>query len=83
MPRMPMCYKTPFGKKAAVIIDCFRISIDQPSNLSAHASTWSNYKHHNTAKVLLGLHLRAQSHFFQNAGIVESATNTSLNIAVY
>ena len=52
---MPMCYQASFGKKVAVIIDCFEIFIDRPSNLSARASTWSNYKHHNTAKVLLGI----------------------------
>lgn len=42
-------------EKVAVIIDCFKIFIDKSSNLSACASTWSNYKHHNTAKVLLGI----------------------------
>ena len=42
-------------KKVAVIIDCIEIFIDRLSNLSACASTWSNYKHHNTAKVLLGI----------------------------
>lgn len=52
---MPMCFQASFGKKMVVIIDCFEIFIDWPSNLSAHASTWSNYKHHNTAKVLLGI----------------------------
>ena len=52
---MPMCFQASFGKKVAVIIDCFEIFIDRPSNLSARASTWSNYKHHNTAKVLLGI----------------------------
>jgi len=52
---MPMCYQASFGKKVAVIIDCFEIFIDRPSNLSARASTWSNYKHHNTVKVLLGI----------------------------
>ncbi|XP_065891616.1 uncharacterized protein [Dysidea avara] len=52
---MPMCYQASFGKKVAVIIDCFEIFIDRPSSLSAHASTWSNYKHHNTAKALLGI----------------------------
>ena len=52
---MPMCFQTSFGKKVVVIIDCFEIFIDWPFNLSACASTWSNYKHHNTAKVLLGI----------------------------
>ena len=56
---MPTCFQKSFGKKVAIIIDCFRdcfeIFIDRPSNLSALASTWSNYKHKNTAKVLLGI----------------------------
>ena len=50
---MPVCFQASFGKKVAVIIDRFEKFIDRPSNLSAHASTCSNYKHHNTAKVLL------------------------------
>ena len=52
---MPTCFQESFGKKVAIIIDCFEIFIDRPSNLSARASTWSNYKHKNTAKVLLGI----------------------------
>ena len=52
---MPTCFQEPFGKKVAIIIDCFEIFIDRPSNLSARASTWSNYKHKNTAEVLLGI----------------------------
>ena len=39
----------------AVIIDCFEIFVERPSNLKARAATWSNYKHHNTVKVLLGV----------------------------
>ena len=42
-------------KKVAVILDCFEIFIERPSGLQAHASIWSNYKHHNTAKVLLDI----------------------------
>ena len=52
---MPVCFQESFGKKVVVIIDCFEIFVDRPSNLSARASTWSNYKHKNTAKVLLGI----------------------------
>ena len=51
---MPECFKVSFGKKVAVIIDCFEVFIERPSNLLARAATWSNYKHHNTLKVLLG-----------------------------
>ena len=52
---IPECFKTSFGSKVAVIIGCFEVFIERPSNLLARASTWSNYKHHNTAKVLLGI----------------------------
>ena len=52
---MPKCFQLSFGKKVAIIIDCFEIFLERPSNLRARASTWSNYKHRNTAKVLLGI----------------------------
>jgi len=38
-----------------MIIECFEVFIDRPSNLKARLSTWSNYKHRNTAKVLIGI----------------------------
>jgi len=49
------CFRASFGTKVAVIIDCFEIFIERPSNLQARASTWSSYKHHNTVKILLGI----------------------------
>ena len=52
---MPECFKASFESKVAVIIDCFEVFIERPSNLLARAATWSNYKHHNTSKVLLGI----------------------------
>ena len=51
---MPLCFQESFGKKVAVIIDSFEIFIERPSNLRARTSTWSSYKHHNTAEVLFG-----------------------------
>ena len=36
---MPACFEESFGKKVVVIIDCFKIFVDRPSNLSAQAST--------------------------------------------
>ena len=38
-----------------VIIDCSEVFIERPYNLSARNQTWSNYKHHHTLKVLLGI----------------------------
>ncbi len=52
METMPICS---FGKKVAIIIDCFEIFLERPSNLHARACTWSNYKHHNTVKILVGI----------------------------
>ena len=52
---MPMCFQQSFGKKVAIIIDCFEVFLERPSNLQARAYTWSNYKHKNTAKVLIGI----------------------------
>lgn len=39
----------------ALIIDCFEIFTERPSNLLARAQTYSSYKHHNTAKYLIGI----------------------------
>lgn len=52
---MPMEFRKYFGLNVAVIIDCFEIFIERPSNLKARAQTWSSYKHHNTAKYLIGI----------------------------
>ena len=37
------------------IIDCSEIFIERPQNLTARAKTWSNYKHNNTIKYLIGI----------------------------
>ena len=39
---------------ARVIIDCTEIFIQRPSSLQSQILTFSNYKHHNTFKVLVG-----------------------------
>ena len=52
---MPMCFKYSFGNKVTVIIDCFEVFIEKPSNLLARAQTFSSYKHHNTIKILIGI----------------------------
>lgn len=36
-------------------MDCFEILIERPTNLLARAQTFSDYKHHNTVKVLIGI----------------------------
>ena len=52
---MPMCFQYTFGRKVTVIIDCFEVFINKPTNLLARAQTFSSYKHHNTIKVLIGI----------------------------
>ena len=32
---MPQCFKISFGEKVAIIIDCFEVFIERPSNLEA------------------------------------------------
>lgn len=52
---MPMSFRIHFGFSVAVIIDCFEIFIERPSNLKARAQTWSTYKHSNTIKYLISI----------------------------
>lgn len=51
---LPGVFK-PLYKDCRVIIDCTEIFIERPGNLTARASTYSNYKHHNTLKYLIGI----------------------------
>ena len=52
---MPTCFQHAFGRKVTVIIDCFEVFIERPSNLLARAQTFSSCKHHNTIKILIGI----------------------------
>lgn len=54
MANMPKCFKPKF-KKCRCIIDCTEIFIERTYNLKARAETWSNYKHQNTIKYLIGI----------------------------
>lgn len=38
-----------------VIIDCTEVFVETPSSLNLQSATWSNYKHHNTWKALVGI----------------------------
>jgi hypothetical protein len=38
-----------------IILDCTEVFIEKPSSLSAQWLTWSEYKHHNTVKILIGV----------------------------
>jgi hypothetical protein len=51
---MPQSFIKHFQNKVTVIIDCFEAKIEKSSNLLTQAATWSNYKHHNSIKMLIG-----------------------------
>lgn len=52
---VPQCFLENFEKKVTVIIDCFEIFTETPVNKNAAAQHFSNYKHHNTFKILIGI----------------------------
>ncbi len=54
-------------EKTTVIIDCFNVFIDSPSNLLAWAQTFSSYKHHNKVKVLVGITPQGKISFISKA----------------
>jgi len=64
---MPIEFRKHFGVKVAVIIDCFEIFMERPSNLHARAKTWSSYKHHNTVKFLIGITPQGSISFISKA----------------
>ncbi|CAL9689341.1 unnamed protein product [Knipowitschia caucasica] len=64
---MPMEFRQAFGSKVAVIIDRLEVFIERPSNLLARAQTWSNYKHHNTVKFLIGITPQGHVSFISKA----------------
>ena len=54
MKTMPMDFRKNF-QQCVIIIDCFEIFTERPTNLKTRAQTWSNYKQHNTVKFLIGI----------------------------
>lgn len=52
---MPHQFVESFGRRVAVIIDCFEIFTEKPSNLKARAQMFSSYKHNHTMKYLIGI----------------------------
>ena len=51
---LPMSFRAAFSN-CVCIIDCFEVFIEKPSDLRARAQTYSQYKHHNTMKYLIGI----------------------------
>lgn len=52
---MPREFRESYGNSVAVIIDCFEVFTEKPSSLETRAVMWSNYKHHHTVKILIGI----------------------------
>ena len=52
---MPMCFRALYQDKVAVIIDCFELFTEKPSSALNQVQTYSNYKHHQTVKYLIGI----------------------------
>ena len=50
---LPDCFEA--FPNTRVILDCFEIQIQKPKRPAAQRQTWSNYKHNNTIKVLVGI----------------------------
>ena len=51
---MPTVFKETYPR-CRCIIDCSEIFIETPTNFTAKAQTYSNYKRHNTIKFLIGV----------------------------
>ena len=60
-------FSTLLAKKTTVIIDCFEVFIEKPSNFLARAQTYSSYKSHNIIKVLIGISLQGTVTFVSQA----------------
>ncbi|XP_052681795.1 uncharacterized protein LOC128162588 [Crassostrea angulata] len=54
LKHMPLSFKLKYPNTTS-IIDCTEVFIQKPKNCSAQASTWSNYKSHNTLKALVAI----------------------------
>ena len=51
---MPKCFKDTYPT-TRVVIECTEIFIEMPSSVRSQSATYSAYKHHNTAKALIGI----------------------------
>ena len=51
--KVPICLKK--YPQTRIIIDATELFIEKPTSPSAQKATWSEYKHHNTLKLLVGI----------------------------
>ncbi|KAK2560667.1 hypothetical protein P5673_016427 [Acropora cervicornis] len=52
---LPKKFRKPGYSKVRHIIECTELFIETPSDPALNAATWSDYKHHHTAKILLSI----------------------------
>lgn len=52
---LPKSFQSYPYRKVRHIIDCTEFFIETPKNLFLQSATWSNYKHHNTIKILVSV----------------------------
>ena len=52
---MPKKFHKPGYSKVRYIIVCTEVFIETPNDPALKAATWSDYKHHHTAKILLSI----------------------------
>lgn len=52
---LPKLFKSAGHSNCRVILDCTELFIERPKSLFNQAATWSDYKHHNTIKYLVGI----------------------------
>ena len=52
---MPKKFRKPGYSKVRHKIECTEVFIETPSDPALKAATWSDYKHHHTAKILLSI----------------------------
>ncbi len=58
---MPKCFRETYPT-TRVVIDCTEIFIEKACSVRSQSVTYSNYKHHNTAKGLVGITPAGQCH---------------------
>ena len=52
---VPETFSKTGKNKCPVILDCAEVLIERPKPLDCQTATWSDYKHHNTIKFLVGI----------------------------
>ncbi|XP_014854551.1 PREDICTED: uncharacterized protein LOC106925038 [Poecilia mexicana] len=63
---MPPQFLKTFGKRVAIIVDCFEIGTEKPSNLKARAQSFSQHKGRHTMKYLIGITPHGSISFISN-----------------